>query len=35
MTEFWEESFKNKQEMWGFEPATLQYLQKISLLRMV
>ncbi|RXJ49479.1 class I SAM-dependent methyltransferase [Gelidibacter gilvus] len=22
MTEFWEEAFKNKQEMWGFEPAT-------------
>jgi|SRR5690554_659117 len=21
MTEFWEESFKDKQEMWGFEPA--------------
>lgn len=22
MTEFWEEAFKDKQEMWGFEPAT-------------
>lgn len=21
MTEFWEEAFKDKQEMWGFEPA--------------
>lgn len=21
MTEFWEEAFKDKQEMWGLEPA--------------
>lgn len=28
MTEFWEESFKSKQEMWGFEPAYSAVLAK-------
>jgi SAM-dependent methyltransferase len=28
MTEFWEEAFKNKQEMWGFEPAKSAVLTK-------
>lgn len=28
MTEFWEEAFKNKQEMWGFEPANSTVLAK-------
>ena len=28
MTEFWEEAFKDKQEMWGFEPAKSAVLTK-------
>jgi len=28
MTEFWEEAFKDKQEMWGFEPAKSTVLTK-------
>lgn len=28
MTEFWEEAFKHKQEMWGFEPAASAVLTK-------
>lgn len=28
MTEFWEEAFKDKQEMWGFEPAKSAILTK-------
>lgn len=28
MTEFWEEAFKDKQEMWGFEPAISAVLTK-------
>ena len=28
MAEFWEEAFKNKQEMWGFEPAQSAVLTK-------
>lgn len=28
MTEFWEEAFKEKQEMWGFEPAKSAILTK-------
>jgi len=28
MTEFWEEAFKDKQEMWGFEPAKSSILAK-------
>lgn len=28
MTEFWEEAFKDKQEMWGFEPAKSALLTK-------
>lgn len=28
MTEFWEEAFKDKQEMWGFEPAKSAILAK-------
>jgi len=28
MTEFWEEAFKDKQEMWGFEPAKSTILTK-------
>ena len=28
MTEFWEEAFKEKQEMWGFKPAKSAILTK-------
>ncbi|SPW29536.1 Uncharacterised protein [Elizabethkingia miricola] len=28
MTEFWEEAFKDKQEMWGLEPANLYRFDK-------
>lgn len=28
MTEFWEEAFKDKQEMWGLEPAKSTILTK-------
>ena len=28
MTEFWEEAFKDKQEMWGLEPAKSTVLTK-------
>ena len=36
MAEFWEEAFKNKQEMWGFEPSkstllTFDFFQKQNL----
>lgn len=28
MAEFWEEAFKDKQEMWGFEPAKSAFIGK-------